>query len=173
MIRAMVAALASTICASAFAADGGRPSKVVVDPTLAACLQVTAAELEPHLGAPVRIRETNAGTKGSGGCIWEGKTKGAVVHVMHFPGDSIGVPAGQERAYFDQIMAARGAQNKPGEFTPVAGLGEAAWKLDLADNAPNYFAVYVFGHGNMTTITSNGLGPAPTLAIARSAAARM
>ena len=92
---------------------------------------------------------------------------------MYFAGERQGVPAGQERAYFDQMIEDQKVQTKPGEIVVVPGVGDSAWGLKLTQNETNYYAVYLFKGKDNVTIASNGIGYDATVEIARLAATRM
>lgn len=152
----------------ALAADGAAQPPADVDPNVIACQKVTAVEMEQFIGAPAKIRETSAGL-----CSWQGGKADAYAQVMYFAGERQGVPAGQERAYFDQMIEDQKVQTKPGEIVVVPGVGDSAWGLKLTQNETNYYAVYLFKGKDNVTIASNGIGYDATVEIARLAATRM
>jgi hypothetical protein len=160
--------LALAMAAPAWAADGAAQPPAKVEPDVIACQKVTAAEMEKFIGAPATIRETSANL-----CSWKGGKEGAYAQVMYFAGESQGVPAGQERAYFDQMIEGQKAQAKPGEMVEVPDVGDTAWGLKLGQNDTDYYAVYLFKGKDNVTITTNGIGYDATVAIARLAASRM
>lgn len=162
----MILALATV--APALAADGAAQPPAGVDPDVIACQKVTAAEMERFIGAPATIRETSANL-----CSWQGGQPDAYAQVMYFSGESHGVPAGQERAYFDQMIEGQKAQAKPGEIVEVPDVGDTAWGLKLGQNETDYYAVYLFKGKDNVTITTNGIGYDATIEIARLAASRM
>lgn len=100
IIGMTISALA--MAAPAWAADGAAQKPAGVDPDVIACQTVTAAEMGRFIGAPATIRETGANL-----CSWQGSKADAYAQVMYFPGENHGVPAGQERAYFDQMIEGR------------------------------------------------------------------
>lgn len=157
-----------SITTPAFAADGAAQPARPVDPDVIACTKVTQAEMEQFIGEPATIRETSANL-----CSWDGGKPDAYVKVMYFVGEEQGVPAGKERAYFDQTIEGEKAENKPGEMVEIPGIGESAWGLKIADNETNYYAVYVFKNKDNVTIATNGIGYDATVEIARLAASRM
>lgn len=166
IIGMTISALA--MAAPAWAADGAAQKPAGVDHAVIACQKVTAAEMEQFIGAPATIRETSANL-----CSWRGGKADAYAQVMYFAGESQGVPAGQERAYFDQMIKGQKAQAKPGEIVEVPGVGDIAWGLKLGQNETDYFAVYLFKGEDNVTITTNGIGYDATVEIARLAASRM
>ncbi len=166
IIGMTISALA--MAAPAWAADGAAQKPAGVDPDVIACQKVTAAEMERFIGASATIRETSANL-----CSWQGGKADAYAQVMYFAGESQGVPAGQERAYFDQMIEGQKAQAKPGEIVEVPGVGDIAWGLKLVQNETDYFAVYLFKGKDNVTITTNGIGYDATVEIARLAASRM
>ena len=160
--------LALATVAPALAADGAAQPPAGVDPGVIACQKVTTAEMERFTGAPATIRETSANL-----CSWQGGKPDAYAQVMYFSGESHGVPAGQERAYFDQMIEGQKAQAKPGEIVEVPDVGDTAWGLKLGQNETDYYAVYLFKGKDNVTITTNGIGYDATIEIARLAASRM
>jgi hypothetical protein len=160
--------LALALAAPAWAADGAAQKRAGVDPNVIACQKVTAAEMGQFIGAPATIRETSASL-----CSWQGSKADAYAQVMYFAGENQGVPAGQERAYFDQMIEGQKAQAKPGEIVEVPDVGDSAWGLKLAQNETDYFAVYLFKGKDNITITTNGVGYDATVEMARLAASRM
>ena len=160
--------LALAMAAPVWAADGAAQKPAGVDPDVIACQKVTAAEMEQFIGAPATIRETSANL-----CSWKGGQAGAYAQVMYFAGENQGVPAGQERAYFDQMIEGQKAKAKPGEIVEVPDVGDSAWGLKLAQNETDYYAVYLFKGKDNITITTNGIGYDATVEIARLAASRM
>ena len=112
--------LALVMAAPSWAADGAAQKPTGVDPDVIACQKVTTAEMEQFIGAPATIRETSANL-----CSWQSGKADAYAQVMYFAGGSEGVPAGQERAYFDQMIEGQKAQAKPGEIVKVPGVGTA------------------------------------------------
>lgn len=169
-MRIIIGMTISTLAfaAPAWAADGAAQKPAGVDPDAVACQKVTAAEMEQFIGAPATIRETSANL-----CSWQGGKADAYAQVIYFPGESHGVPAGQERAYFDQMIEGQKAQNKPEELVEVPGVGDSAWGLKLGQNETDYYAVYLFKGKDNVTITTNGIGYDATVEIARLAASRM
>ena len=161
-------ALALGMAAPACAGDGAAQPRAAINPDVIACQKVTAAEVATFIGAPALIKETNANL-----CSWKGSKTSAYASVMFFPGEMHGLPAGMERAYFDQTMEGEKAKYKPGEFVAVLGIGESAWGLKLVQNETDYYAVYVFKGKDNITITTNGVGYDGTVEIARLAASRM
>ncbi|MGV2104282.1 hypothetical protein [Rhizobium sp. 21-4511-3d] len=169
MIRIFVSGLiALTISSAAVAAEGASSARPAVDPDSPPCSMVKAGELQKFVGAPATIRETSARL-----CSWAGATEGAYVQVMLFPGESLGVPAGQERAYFDQTMGGEQDQYGSETFAEVPDVGEKAWGLKLADNPQKYYKVYAFKGKDSLTIATNGIGYDATVEIARIAVSRM
>lgn len=166
IIGMTISALA--MAAPGWAADGAAQKPAGVDPDVIACQKVTAAEMERFIGAPPTIRETSTNL-----CSWQGGKADAYAQVMYFAGESQGVPAGQERAYFDQRIEGQKAQAKPGEIVEVPGEGDITWGLKLVQNETDYFAVYLFKGKDNVTITTNGIGYDATVEIARLAAPRM
>ena len=162
----MILALATV--APALAADGAAQPPAGVDPNVIACQKVTGAEMERFIGAPATIRETSANL-----CSWQGGKADAYAQVMYFAGESQGVSAGSERAYFDQMIEGQKAQAKPGEIVEVPDVGDSAWGLKLGQNETDYYAVYLFKGKDNITITTNGIGYDATVEIARLAASRM
>lgn len=160
--------LALGMAAPAWAGDGAAQPRAAVNPNVIACKKVTAAEMAKFVGAPAQITETNANL-----CSWKGSKANAYASVMFFAGESHGVPAGAERAYFDQMIEGQKAKSKPGELIAVPGIGESAWGLKLGQNETAYYAVYAFKGKDNITITTNGVGYDGTVAIARLAASRM
>lgn len=166
IIGVTISALA--MAAPGWAADGAAQKPASVDLDVIACQKVTAAEMERLIGAPATIRETSANL-----CSWQGGKADAYAQVMYFAGENQGVPAGQERAYFDQMIEGQKTQAKPGEIVEVPGVGDIAWRLKLVQNETDYFAVYLFKGKDNVTITTNGIGYDATVEIARLAASRM
>ena len=160
--------VALMMAAPAEAADGAAQPAADVDPDVIACQKVTAAEMEQVIGAPATIRETSAHL-----CSWQGGKEGVYAQVMYFSGESQGVPAGQERAYFDQMIEGQKAQAKPGEMVEVPGVGDSAWGLKISQNETDYYAVYLFKGKDNVTITTNGIAYDATVEIPRLAASRM
>ncbi len=160
-----LALLGFSIATAAIAADGSKTPEVSVNTNEPACLKVPAADMEQFVGAPARIRETN-----NGFCSWKGSISGAYVKVMYFKGESLGIPAGAERAYFDQGIEVIKAENKPGELVEIPALGESAWGLKIAENPTNFYSVYMFKNKDSITIMSNGVGYDATVKIAQLAA---
>ncbi|MGA1804981.1 hypothetical protein [Rhizobium sp. HT1-10] len=163
-----LAVLSFSLATAAIAADGAKAPEVSVNPNERACLMVKAAEMEKFVGAPARIRETSRGL-----CSWEGGISGVYMEVMYFKGESLGVPAGAERAYFEQGIEVMKTENKPEEILKIPDLGESAWGLKTAENATNFYAVYLFKNKDSMTIMSNGVGYDSTVKVARLAASRM
>jgi len=162
----MIVALATV--APALGADGAAQPPAGVDPDVIACQKVTAAEMERFIGAPAVIRETSANL-----CSWQGGKADAYAQVMYFAGESQGVPAGKERAYFDQMIEDQKAQARQGEMVEVPDVGDSAWGLRLGQNETDYYAVYLFKGKDNITIATNGIGYDATEGIARLAASRM
>lgn len=160
--------LVFSVTTSALAADGAAQPAQPVDPNVIACAKVTQAEMEQFLGAPATIRESGANL-----CSWDGGKPDAHAQVMYFSGESQGVPAGQERAYFDQMIEGEKVKLKPGELVEIPGIGDSAWGVKIAENETNYYAVYLFAGKDNVTITTNGIGYDATVEIARLAASRM
>lgn len=155
------------IGSAAWAADGAGSAGPPVDPTVVPCTKVTAGEMEQFVGAPATIKETSANL-----CTWVGSKPGAYVQVMYIPNKMRGVPLGQERAYFDQIMGSE--KDKYGAaFAEISGIGETAWGLNMAGNAENYFKVYGYKNKDSLTIATNGVGYDSTVEIARLATGRL
>lgn len=166
--HAGLALLGLSIATTAIAADGAKAPGVSVNPNEPACLKVPAADMEQFVGAPARVRETNNGL-----CSWEGSRSGTYVKVMYFKGESLGIPAGAERAYFDQGIEIMKAENKPGELVEIPALGDSAWGLKITENPMNFYSVDTFKGKNSITIMSNGVGYDATGKIAQLAASRM
>ncbi|MCP4560151.1 MAG: hypothetical protein GY873_05115 [Bosea sp.] len=160
--------LALGMVTAAWAGDGAAQPRAAVNPNVIACQKVTAAEMATFVGAPALIKETSANL-----CSWKGGKANAYASVMFFAGESHGVPAGAERAYFDQMIEGEKAKGKPGELVAVPGIGDSAWGLKLGQNETAYYAVYAFKGKDNITITTNGVGYDGTVAIARLAASRM
>jgi len=169
-VRTIIGAtiLALRLAAPAWAGDGAAQPRAAINPDVLACQKVTAAEVATFVGAPALIKETSANL-----CSWKGSRANAYAKVMFISGKSHGVPAGMERAYFDQTMEGEKAKYKPGEFVAVPGIGDSAWGLKLVQNETDYYAVYVFKGKDNITITTNGVGYDGTVEIARLAASRM
>lgn len=163
-----LALLGLSIATTAIAADGSKTPEASVNPNEPACLKVPAADIEQFVGAPARIRETNNGL-----CSWKGSISGAYVKVMYFKGESLGIPAGAERAYFDQGIEVMKAENKPGELVEIPALGDSAWGLMITENPTNFYSVYTFKGKDSITIMSNGVGYDTTVKIAQLAASHM
>lgn len=160
--------LAVGMAAPAWAGDGAPQPRSPINPDVIACQKVGAAEMAPFVGVPAQITETNANL-----CSWKGSKASAYATVMFFTGESHGVPAGAERAYFDQMIEGEKAKNKPGELVAVPGIGDSAWGLKLGQNETEFYAVYAFKGKDNITITTNGVGYDGTVEIARLAASRM
>ena len=152
---------------AAWAADGAGSGSPPVDPTAVPCTVVTSSEMEQFVGAPATIKETNDNL-----CTWAGSKPEAYVQVMYFPNKMRGVPNGQERAYFDQIMGSEKDQYGAA-FTEISGIGETAWGLNMAGNAENYFKVYSYKNKDSLTIATNGVGYEATVEIARLTTGRL
>lgn len=152
---------------AAWAADGAGSGSPPVDPTAVPCTVVTSSEMEQFVGAPATIKETSDNL-----CTWVGSKPEATVQVMYFANKMRGVPAGQERAYFDQIMGSEKDQYGAA-FTEISGIGETAWGLNMTGNAENYFKVYSYKNKDSLTIATNGVGYEATVEIARLATGRL
>lgn len=159
--------VAFTLATPAFAADGAPGPAPAIDPNVAPCTKVTATEIEEFVGAPARIIETNPFL-----CRWQAGEEEKYAQVTLIPKETIGAPAGKERAYFDQSIGGERDRSKPGEMIELQGIGESAWALKLADNPTNFHQIYFFKNLKTGTVATNGVGYEATVELARRAAAR-
>jgi len=170
VMAALTFALAAVPVVAADGAYSPEPSK---DPNVPACQIFSGEEISAALNGSAEVRESYGTDTTVGLCSWQNSAHDAFVKVSYFPPGSQGLPEGKERESFEFYARNKQNQFEPGQFAPVADIGDAAWSLNIKDNEEAYYSVEFVKGSTTVTIDTNGIGLDATVQLAKAAAARL